>query len=102
MKKIINGRKYDTDTATEIYKWSNDYGMSNFNYEIEYLYIKKSGEYFIHGRGGAMSKYSKRSDGNCTCGGEDIIPLHGAEAFNWGSAKMPVEKFEDHFGEVAE
>jgi hypothetical protein len=102
MKKIINGKKYDTDTATKIYEYQNEYGYSDFRFIVETLYIKKTGEYFLHGKGGAMSKYCQPSGSNATCGGAEIIPLRGAEAFDWGSAKMPVDKFEAHFGEVEE
>ena len=45
MKKIINGRKYDTETAKEIGYWSNGYPCSDFNHCEETLYLKKTGEY---------------------------------------------------------
>lgn len=41
MKKIINGRKYDTETAKEIGYWSNRYPCGNFNWCQETLYKKK-------------------------------------------------------------
>jgi hypothetical protein len=102
MKQIIKGKKYDTDTATKIYEYQNEYGYSDFRYVIETLYIKKTGEYFLHGEGGAMSKYCQKSGSNTTCGGAEIIPLDRCEAFDWGSDNMPVDKFEAHFGEVEE
>ena len=39
MKKIINGRKYDTETAKEIGYWSNGYPCSDFNHCNETLYL---------------------------------------------------------------
>ena len=101
MKKIINGKKYNTETATLIAKYWNGLSGSDFRNLTEELYIKKTGEYFLHGKGGAMTKYSE-SDGNCTRGSSDIIPLNGGEAFDWGSKYMGVDDFEAHFGEVEE
>ena len=47
MKKIINGKKYDTETA----KWLGDYwnglGGNDFKKLFETLYQKKTGDYFL-------------------------------------------------------
>ena len=40
MKKIINGKKYDTDTASCVGSWDNGYGYSEFGYFSEALYRK--------------------------------------------------------------
>ena len=51
MKKIINGRKYDTETAKHI--GSRSEGQpGNFEYFTEDLYLKKTGEFFLLGDGG--------------------------------------------------
>ena len=47
MKKIINGKKYDTNTATKVADYWNGYGASDFNYVSEELYLKNTGEYFL-------------------------------------------------------
>lgn len=57
MKKIINGRKYDTDTACcvgTIYKGRN---KRDYCYYEESLFQKKTGEFFLYGEGGPSSKY---------------------------------------------
>lgn len=41
MKKIINGKKYDTDTAECVSCWSNGYGCGDFQYAEERLFRKK-------------------------------------------------------------
>ncbi len=41
MKKIINGKKYDTETATRLADWNNG------GYCKETLYQKHTGEYFM-------------------------------------------------------
>ena len=47
MKKIINGRLYDTGTAKEIGCYENGYGAGDFRYYYESLYRKRTGEYFL-------------------------------------------------------
>ena len=47
MKKIINYKKYDTETARVVGSWS--YGNpGDFRYQVETLYCKKTGEYFFY------------------------------------------------------
>ena len=59
MKKIINYKKYDTETATEIGAWSQGIA-GTFEYVHESLFRKNNGEYFLHGEGGAASKYQEK------------------------------------------
>ena len=101
MKKIINGRLYNTETAKLVS--STDYGYpGNFAYWAESLYLKKTGEFFIHGIGGPMSKYSRSAGGNTVTGGEEIIPLTVKEAQEWAEKHLEVEEYEQIFGEVEE
>lgn len=101
MKKIINGKKYDTDTAECVSCWSNGYGCGDFQYAEERLFRKKTGEFFLHGEGGAMSNYAE-SYGNERYGGEKIIPLSENEAKEWAERNLDVEEYEAIFGEVEE
>lgn len=101
MKKIINHRKYDTETAEEVgFDSSISHGYG-FDYWQETLYKKKTGEYFLHGQGGAMSKYAVYGD-NCSMAGEDIIPMTDEEAFEWCISHLSVDEVEEIFGEIAE
>lgn len=102
MKKIINGKKYDTDTATCIGFRDNGYNAEDFNHQEELLYQKKTGEFFIYGIGGANSEYSKVWGSNSRCGGSKIIPLSTEEAKEWAQELCSVEKYEELFGEVEE
>jgi hypothetical protein len=101
MKKIINGKKYDTDTA----KILGSAGYSHpgeFNHWKETLYIKKTGEFFLHGIGGPMSKYAHRIGPDEWSGGEEIHPLSPEEARKWIEKNLDVEEYEEIFGEVEE
>lgn len=42
MKKIINGKMYNTETATEIEHYNNGMPYSDFTYFEESLYKKKT------------------------------------------------------------
>lgn len=102
MKKIIGGRKYNTETATEIAVYENDFGRSDFKYMIETLYKKKTGEFFLYGEGGPMSKYAAEAYGGGRTSGEAIVPLTEAETKKWAEEHMDVDAYEELFGEVEE
>ncbi len=82
MKKIIEKKVYNTETATLIAEYWNGFSNNDFRNLSEDLYITQKGQWFIHGRGGAMTKYSE-SNGNSSWGSSDIILLSGSEAYNW-------------------
>lgn len=89
MKRIINGKRYDTDTATHIAKYESDHGVGDFHYYREDLYLKKTGEFFLWGEGGGLSPYAAAYPGGGWQYGEKIVPLTLDEAKSW------VEKIED-------
>lgn len=101
MKQIINGKKYDTETAKKLGDYSNGRSRSDFAFCEEELYIKKTGEFFIYGCGGPLSKYSV-PEGNGVSGDSKIIPLTENEAKKWAEANLSVDKYESIFGEVEE
>lgn len=101
MKKIINGRKYDTDTATEIGTCSGGEGPGDFHYFTETLYRKRGGEYFLYGYGQGLSRYAQRS-GGAWGPGEAISPLTYEGARSWCEENLSTEEYEAEFGEVSE
>ena len=101
MKKIINGRRYDTDTARELA--SDSYSnYTDFNYWEETLYRKNTGEYFLHGKGGANTQYAVAVDTNSWRGGERIMPLTIREAQEWAEKHLDGNEYEKIFGTVEE
>ena len=100
MKRIINGRKYDTTTAEEVGESSHSY-RSEYDYYEETLYRKRTGEYFLYGYGHGDSKYAKQ-----VCGdfgpGSDIIPLSYEQARAWAERELSADEYESAFGEVME
>lgn len=94
MKKIINGKKYDTKTAT----WLAIFGDSNYS---EDLFRKKTGEYFILKRKGVAVNMDleeiEKYDVNW-----DIEPFKSEEdAAKWVEEKAN-SHYEEIFGEVEE
>lgn len=99
MKKVIKGKKYNTETA----KFVGSYGINladRFARMEECLYRKRTGEYFLHGEGGPWSKYGISLNLNECCGGEEIIPLTHEEAREWAETHLSVDEYEKEFGEV--
>ena len=102
MKKIISGKVYDTETAKRLAWWENMADSSNFGYCSEELYRKKTGEYFLFGEGGPMSKYVERVGPNSWGWGERIMPMTYREATAWAEEHLDGDKYEEIFGEVQE
>lgn len=115
MKKIINGRRYDTSTATLIdYYMINNIGFDKvdkgnvesfkkyisekrlLDQRLENLYRKKTGEFFLYTLNSPMSElagrklYGKRNY-------ENIIPLSIDEAKEWLEECSDAETYESVF-----
>ena len=101
MKRIINGRRYDTETAKLLGVASYGY-CTDFAYWREELYVKRTGEYFLYGQGGPMSKYSQTVGENQWTGGHEIRPLTFKEAKKWSEKYLSGDEYEAIFGKVEE
>lgn len=101
MKRIIKGKQYNTETAERVGQWDNGHFTNDFNYCSEDLYRKRTGEFFLHGEGGAMSMYSS-NEGNNSGWCEQIIPLTYHEAQEWAEKHLTGDEYEEIFGEVSE
>lgn len=101
MKKIINGKMYNTETATFVGIDSYSY-PSDFNWWEEELYKKKTGEFFLYGKGGAMSRYSEACGQNSWCGGSQIVPLSTTDARLWAEKHLTADEYESIFGPAEE
>lgn len=102
MKKIINGKLYNTETAQEMASWSNMEDVRNYSRFFEVLYQKRTGEFFLYGEGGPSTKYAKSVGQNVWSGGSAIIPLTWDAARDWAEDHLDAEEYQNIFGEVAE
>lgn len=102
MKKIINGRRYDTEAAEKVAEAYSNLARNDFGYWEEELYRKRTGEFFLYGWGGPASRYSKSAGLNSWSGGEKIRPLTIEEAQKWAEENLDGDEYEEIFGEVTE
>lgn len=98
MKQIIDGKIYNTETATLIGECGNGLSCSDFDFVHEALYRTKKGRFFLAGEGGAKSRYA-RPVKNGTIGGEGIIPLTDGEALGWAQANMRADDIIEAFAD---
>ena len=98
MKQIIDGKRYDTDTAQLIgHVGSKAHISSNdFSYWFAGLYVTRNGRYFIYGHGGASSVFAK-SVGNGWSGSSGIIPISVDEAREYAERALEAEDVEKWF-----
>lgn len=96
MKKILGGKKYNTETAHCVGAYWNGGACS------ETLYRKRTGEFFLYGEGGPMSKYGVAYGNNEWGYGEEIRPLTVDEAKAWAEEHLDADEYEAVFGEVEE
>lgn len=97
MKKIIKGKVYDTETAKFLGEGGSDVGPGDFNFYNEELYVKKTGEYFLYGYGGAMSRYARQIEQSSWSGGEAITPLSYDEAREWAEGMLDADTYLEIF-----
>lgn len=102
MKKIIEGKVYDTEKAKKVASWYSSYARNDFHYYKEELYKKKTGEFFLYGEGNAASPYSRSCGQNEWCGGEKIVPMTFAEAQEWAEKHLDGDEYCAIFGEPDE
>lgn len=101
MKQYIKNKSYDTATATPI--GSYEYGAAaDLDHRRETLYRKRTGEYFLHGEGGAMSRHAVMSGANSWSGGEKISPLTADQAREWAQEHLDTATYDSEFGEIVD
>ena len=101
MKRIINGKRYDTDKAECLANASYS-NRRDFSYWSEDLYRKRTGEYFLYGEGGPASRYAVTAGQNVWSGGEKIIPISEDTAREWAEKYLDADEYEKIFGTTGE
>ena len=102
MKKIINGKAYDTATAKKVASWSDGTSFRDFHHIEEKLYQKRTGEFFLYGAGGPASRYAHACPTGGWSEGEKITPLTWEDARKWAEDHLDADDYEAIFGEVSE
>lgn len=92
MKKIINGKLYNTETARLVWELHDYLPFTDFNHKEDAIYQKKTGEYF-------------RFKGSYEIGQgwiEKIVPLTYNDAKYYAEINMSTDEYEAEFGKVSE
>lgn len=97
MKAIIDGKRYNTETAELVARWNNGYYQNDFHLVEETLYKTPKGAYFLYYIGGALSKYSIQVGSNGSGEGDGIKVLSREEAAGWLEEHNCPDKLEAEF-----
>jgi len=81
MIQIIDGKRYNTETAQRVYAYDNGKPYSDFKHRSKDLYLTKNGAWFIHHEGGALTDMAVSVGSNCMGGSESIEPLTPDDAY---------------------
>lgn len=96
MKKVINGKLYDTNTAEEICDFYNN--MTGFKQYSKTLMKTEKGQYFFFEDGGALSCMCEPC-GNGQTGSSNITLCTEEEAEEFAQ-KNDIDVAEQEFGEI--
>lgn len=102
MNKVINGSRYDTETARQLGSASSNSLHSDLSWWSETLYRTKAGKYFVYGAGGPMTRYARACGDGSYGYGESIMPLSEEKAREWAEKHLAGDDVERIFGAVAE
>jgi hypothetical protein len=97
MRKIIDGKRFDTDRAVAIGAASHGYHGDHDHWEATLYRTPRSGRYFIAGSGGPASRFSQSAGQNTWVGGEDLIPMTTEEARRWAESYLDADAVEQFF-----
>ncbi|WP_400244970.1 hypothetical protein AB3U99_01210 [Niallia sp. JL1B1071] len=82
MIKIIDGKRYNTDTAEEICDWTNG-KFGKFEYREKTMFRTKKGNWFIYHYGGPMTDMAISAGMNSWSSSEDIEPVTEKQALDF-------------------
>jgi len=83
MIQVIDGKRYNTETAESIHEHSNGHFVGDFRFRTKDLMRTKLGAWFLHHVGGAMSDMSVNVGNNGRGGSEDIEPVSDDDAYGF-------------------
>lgn len=101
IKKIIDGKKYNTETGTQLAIRENG-NSRDWAYIHEELYKSPKGTYFLAYEGGPLSKYGIDVGNRQTSGSDGILLLSIEEAEDFMKNHAELEEYEREFGKVKE
>jgi len=103
MKRVIDGRIYNTETATRICRLdSRSDNWGDFRWHETELYKSPRGAFFLAGEGGAMSMWATGDGYGSSIGGSGLRVVDKGEARYYAeAADLDPDVYEQVFGAVA-
>lgn len=96
MKKVVNGKTYNTGTAEFITEYRSKYSSTDSRFELEKIYRTKKGDWFVHFEGGAHSTCADYyGNGNRYAVG--IKPMTEEDVKKWLREAGKYDVIEKHF-----
>lgn len=83
MKAIIEGKRYDTETAEQIHEWDNGWYNNDFRWRLKTLFRTKKGSWFILHKGGPLTDMAVSCGSNSTSGSSSIEIISDDDAFRF-------------------
>jgi len=98
---IIDGKIFNTATATEIGRIGSHGGLSvsDFRFWDAMLYRSPKGTYFMEGEGGARSPFAQPYDTNGWSGSAGIVELMPEEALAYAEKSLSSDTILEHFAD---
>lgn len=96
--KVIKGKMYNTETAKMVASWDNGLSFTDYWYDDEDLFRKKTGEYFLWVR--TLSSIFSFCDIYEPQTG--IVPISEENAKEWAEKRLSGEEYIRLFGAVEE
>ena len=82
MIQVIDGKRYNTETATLIFEYWNGHMQSDFKHRTKSLYLTPKGSWFIHHVGGALTDMAQ-SIGNSSHGSACVEAITADDAYGF-------------------
>lgn len=105
MRQVIDGKVYDTETATFLHHWDNGHNYGDFKYRSKKLFRTRKGAFFLHHDGGAMTDMAQNAGGeNNYAGSEALEPISRKTAIRFleshDGAEVLIREFADDLEEA--
>ncbi|HMM87058.1 hypothetical protein [Azohydromonas sp.] len=103
MKKIVNGKSYDTESAAEVCDLPCTAARSDFEWHDTTLYVSPRGQFFVAGMGGPASMWRTPAYGGGWNSGDglrlvdadearSIMERAGCDAADFARVGLPVDE----------
>lgn len=104
LKKIIDGKTYNTKTASNLACYAYDNSPNQYEWQWEYLYQTRGGAFFLVAEG--MTEYTPYGavlpGTNDYVRGHVLLPLDANQLKAWLEMRDLVEEYEEIYGEQDE